>query len=128
MNRSLTRLTDKSKSKQPPSAAKDDDTHHRPEPSSVVPTTLEAALEKANVAVLYDSTGNPHDAMHAYVEAVELLRKVFTEETDTDDLARLCKIVRIPVSPFLSFPFVRECACMSVMVCLRACIDRGCRA
>ncbi|ORZ14756.1 hypothetical protein BCR42DRAFT_417612 [Absidia repens] len=52
----------------------------------------EAALEKANMAVLYDYTGAPKQALEAYNEAITLLDKVFESTSDCVDQTRLKKI------------------------------------
>lgn len=58
-------------------------------------TILEKALEKANMAVSYDSMERPVDAVRAYKEAVDLLQGVL-ETASPDDQSRLQKIVRKP--------------------------------
>jgi hypothetical protein len=63
-------------------------------PTAVVSSWTEAALEKANMAVLYDFTGSPKQALDAYNEAIGLLDKVFGSVTDDCvDQTRLKKIV-----------------------------------
>lgn len=63
-------------------------------PSASVNSWTEAALEKANMAVLYDFTGSPKQALDAYNEAIDLLDKVFGSVTDDSmDQTRLKKIV-----------------------------------
>ncbi|CAO3590924.1 unnamed protein product [Absidia cylindrospora] len=52
----------------------------------------EAALEKANMAVLYDFTGATKQALDAYNEAIALLDKVFESASDCIDQTRLKKI------------------------------------
>ncbi|ORZ14522.1 hypothetical protein BCR42DRAFT_452284 [Absidia repens] len=68
-------------------------TSQLPSSETVTASWTEAALEKANKAVLYDFTGSPKQALDAYNEAIELLDKVFeSNDNDGTDQSRLRKI------------------------------------
>ncbi|SAM05860.1 hypothetical protein [Absidia glauca] len=63
-----------------------------PETTSPVLSWTEAALDKANMAVLYDNRGFSTQALDAYNEAIILLDKVFESSHQCMDPVRLRKI------------------------------------